>query len=129
MNDLKREQMKKELREEMRAQGYGWIDGKYRKPPEELGFGRRASELSCVDMINSILAYDWYGFSAEEVMQIQEKSRYSYLADYVDVLGRDRVVELIQGQINDIDHILRNVYRDSEGLSYNSIVWKEEVAV
>jgi len=129
MNDLKREKMEKELREEMKAQGYGWINGNYHKPPEELGFGKRASELSCVNMINSILAYNWHGFSAEEIMQIEEKSRYNYLADYVDVLGRDRVVELIQAQIDDIDHISKNVFRDSEGLSYNSIVWKEEVAV
>lgn len=83
-------------------------------------------ELRCIDMINSILAYDWFGETAEEVMQMEERGHYNYLADYVTMLGRDKVVALIQGQINDIAYITRNVHTDSEGLTYNSIIWKED---
>ena len=49
----------------------------------------------------------------------------NYLADYVEALGRDKVIALIQGQIDSIDHIEQNVFADSEGLMYNSIIWKE----
>ena len=92
-------------------------------PEDKIAF----EELRCIDMINSILAYDWYRGGAEEVMQMQERRYHNYLADYVAVLGRDKVVALIQGQIDDIDHIERNVYIDGEGLPYNEIIWKEEL--
>jgi hypothetical protein len=42
------------------------------------------------------------------------------------LFGRDKVVELIQGQINSIKHINSNVHTDSEGCAYNSIVWVDE---
>ena len=125
MNDVLRGLKERELREEMKNLGYGWINGTYHKAPEELGFTKRGSEFACIRMINSIVAYNWYGQSAEEIMQMEEKSKYNYLADYVDILGRDKVVTLIQAQIDDIDHIERDVITDNEGLSYNSIVWKE----
>lgn len=126
MNDMQLDKVKKELREEMNSKGYGWINGTYHKPPTELGYEKRQLEFNCIEMINSILAYDWSGQSAEEIMQMEENSRYNYLDKYVDVLGREKVVDLIQGQMNDIDHIARNVGTDNEGISYNSIVWKEE---
>ena len=91
-------------------------------PEDKIAF----EELRCIDMINSILAYDWFGETAEEVMQMEERGHYNYLADYVTMLGRDKVVALIQGQINDIAYITRNVHTDSEGLTYNSIIWKED---
>lgn len=125
MNDRQREQKEKELREEMKSFGFGWINGEYHKPTEESGYGKKLSELSCIRMINSILAYDWFGQDAEEIMYEEEQSKYNYLADYTDVLGRSRVVELIQAQMEDIHHIARDTFR-AEGLSYNSIVWKGE---
>lgn len=82
-------------------------------------------ELSCIDMINSILTYNWSGEDAEWIMQHEEKAYHNYLAGYVEMFGRKKVVELIQGQINSIKEIKRNVHTDSEGLSYNSIVWNE----
>jgi hypothetical protein len=126
MNDLRLEQAEKQLREEMKSQGYGWINGRYNKPPAELGFEKRQKELSCISMINSIVAYHWFGQSAEEIVQMEENSKYNYLADYIDVLGRDRVVELTQGQIDDIERIARCTFTDGEGISYNAIIWKEE---
>lgn len=123
MTDNVLNQKRTELREEMNSKGFGWIDGKYFKPPHE--YQMRKEELSCIDMINSILAYDWFGESAELVMQHEEKKYYNYLEDYVDMFGRDMVVELIQGQIDDISEIKRNVHTDNEGISYNSIIWRE----
>ena len=62
MTDKQFEQAQKELREEMESLGYGWINVKYIKPPEE--YEVRKEELSCISMINSILAYHWYGEDA-----------------------------------------------------------------
>jgi hypothetical protein len=108
----------------MRANGCGWIDGKYVKPPKK--YKIRATELDCIDMINSILAYNCSGCTdAEKVMEYEEKSWHNYLADYVKELGRVKVVALIQEQINSIDHVDHSVYTDSEGCVYNSIAWKE----
>ena len=123
MNDLQLEQKKRELKEEMNANGYGWIDGKYIKPPKE--YKLRDQEIWCIEMINSILAYRCRGYSAEQVMQSEERSYHNYLADYVEDLGRDRVVELIQGQIDSIERVAVGVGRDGEGLTYNSIIWKD----
>lgn len=83
--------------------------------------------LFAIRMINSVLAYHWAeGETAEELLD-KELNRYkSYLQEYVDKLGREKVLELIENQMNDIDHIARNVSTDSEGLSYNGIVWKNK---
>lgn len=123
MTDKQLEQKKKELREEMNAQGYGWINGKYIKPPKE--YEVRDRELSCISMINSILAYNWFGEDAERVMENEEKAYKNYLAEYVALFGRKKVVELIQEQMGSIRTIKRNVHTDNEGISYNSIVWNE----
>ena len=90
-------------------------------PEDKMAF----EELRCIDMINSTLAYHWFGQSAEEIMQMEERGYKNYLAEYVEMFGRDKVVALIQAQMDDIVQIRRNVFTDSEGLSYNSIIWKE----
>ena len=123
MTDRQFEQKKEELRKEMNAQGFGWINGKYIKPPKE--YELRERELSCISMINSILAYNWFGEDAEQVMQYEEKAYKNYLAEYVALFSRKKVVELIQEQINSIKDIKRNVHTDSEGVTYNSIIWNE----
>lgn len=90
-------------------------------------------ENNCRSMIDSILAYtDWTDdLCPEVVMQREENNYYNYLAKYVNGdeyyrgLGRTRVLELIAEQIADIDHIETDTYTDSEGLSYNTIIWKE----
>lgn len=84
-------------------------------------------ELGCIDMINSLLAYYYRAsyFSAETIMRKEEDRPYSYLADYVKALGRKRVVELIQRQLNDIKAVETNVCTDGEGTTYNSIVWRK----
>lgn len=124
MNDKIHKQKQKELKEEMNEKGFGWIDGKYIKPPKE--YELRNAELCCIDMINSLLCYNCAGYQdAEQVMKYEEEIAYrNYLSDYVELFGRDKVVALIQGQIDSIDSINHSVYTDSEGLTYNSINWK-----
>lgn len=87
---------------------------------------RKSTELSCIDMINSVLAYGEKGLSAEEVLARQENGYHNYLKDYINSLGRERVIELIQGQIDDMEDVDTDVYTDSEGVTYNSIRWKKK---
>lgn len=125
MTDRELEAAKKQLREDMNSHGYGWINGKYIKPPQE--YYLRDRELWCIEMINSILAYSGAGMTdAEAVMQMEERAYHNYLSDYVELFGRDKVVALIQGQIDSIDRVRHCVYTDNEGVTYNSIIWKDE---
>lgn len=119
MIDLQLEQAWKELRDS----GYGWVNGEFHKGTRTQQ--RREKELDCIEMINSILAYNWSGHTAEQIMQMQENSYYNYLARYVKTFGRKKVVKLIQEQIDSISCINKAVHTDSEGNKYNSITWKE----
>ena len=86
-------------------------------------------ELSCREMINSCLIYGndpfrkidkwWYGYGYCER---------SYMSDYEDELGEERVKQLYEEQKFDISQatIHHGVYTDSEGLTYNSITWADE---
>jgi hypothetical protein len=87
-------------------------------------------ELSCREMINSCLIYGsdpfrkitkwWYGHGHCER---------SYMSDYEDKLGVERVRQLYEEQKFDISQakVHHNVHTDSEGLSYNSITWADEL--
>jgi hypothetical protein len=87
-------------------------------------------ELSCREMINSSLIYGddpfrkidkwWYGHGYCER---------SYMSDYEDKLGVERVRQLYEEQKFDISQakVHHNVHTDSEGLSYNSITWADEL--
>lgn len=90
----------------------------------------KITELSCRDMINSVLAYtpNFNSMSPEEILNKSE-----YLQKYVDgksaygiALGKERVLELIKEQMSGIEGIDTDTYTDSEGLSYNSIRWKNK---
>ena len=118
------EQKRKNLREEMRAESYGWIDGKYVEPPME--YKIRQNILSCVDMIDSILCYNCIGYQdAEKVLEQQENRRYNYLEEYVKMFGRETVIGLIQDQIKSIKRIETGTYTDGEGCCYNTIIYNE----
>ena len=87
---------------------------------------RSGLELDCISMINSLLAYDCQGWKkAEAVMQSEEQGYYNYLARFVEEFGREHVLKLIQNQIDDMEKVENNVFTDSEGCSYNEIIWKE----
>lgn len=120
MNDFELEMEKKKLANA----GCGWKNGVYHKGTPEQETRKR--ELSCIGMINSILAYDCRGYSdANAVLEYENNAYHNYLEDYVTELSEDRVLELIQGQIDSIDTVDVDVACDSEGISYNSIKWKE----
>lgn len=82
-------------------------------------------ELSCREMINSMLIY---GSSVDEGGWSFNK----YLATYYKgdawrkpLLTKERVLELIAEQKKSFEKatVLRNVYEDSEGCTYNSCDW------
>ena len=85
------------------------------------------TEKSCKDMIESVLCYEWsVGSSVKDCLDNELYSGYrSYLKQYVDRLGYDRVLELMEDVASKIAKIERRVYEDSEGCTYNSIKWKE----
>lgn len=76
-------------------------------------------ELDCREMINSCLIY---GSSFLE-------TRYS--EPYIEELGKKRVLELYNEQKSDFDKaiVFHNVYEDSEGCTYNSIKWEDEIEI
>ena len=101
-----------------------------RKEARESDDKEKQDIASCVGMINSILAYDHprhiKEVTAEEVLEKQEKAYHNYLDKYVKSLGREKVLELIRGQLEDIDVVKENVGTDGEGVSYNSIRFKKK---
>ena len=74
-------------------------------------------ELDCREMINSCLCY------GDDFL----KSRYS--KPYIQDIGEKRVIELYNEQKADFAKatVLRDVYQDGEGVSYNSIKWADEL--
>jgi hypothetical protein len=109
MTDKQIEQAKKTLPK--------WEAGKktiYTPEQEQL-----KNELWCREMINSILCYD----GPRNIMSNR------YLYDYIKKLGIDTVQRLCDEQIEDFNKavVRRNVCTDSEGVSYNSIIWADEM--
>lgn len=85
-------------------------------------------ELSCRNMINSMLVY---GDKVEEGNYDYER----YLKPYTKkgtwhdgLITEQRLTELIAEQKKDFEKAIvrRNVYTDSEGCSYNSCRWADE---
>ncbi len=74
--------------------------------------------LSCRDMINSILCYH----GTNNIMNNP------YLKRYIESLGTILVSQLVDEQIKDFSKatVIQNVHTDSEGCSYNSIIWGDE---
>ena len=74
-------------------------------------------ELNCREMINSCLCYgEMYNFYGH------------YDKHYIKTLGEERVKELIAEQTEDFKKatVIRDVHTDSEGVSYNRVVWADE---
>ena len=91
------------------------------------------AELSCREMINSCLCYGTISLCYGTMSHFWEEKTWGDgkpLADrYVAKLGVTRVREICKEQEEDFARavVLRNVYTDSDGLSYNSIVWADEL--
>lgn len=88
---------------------------------------REYKEISCREMINSLLCYNYYDIKdAKAILEAERGRHYDYLKKHVDELGEARVIELIEEQRASIFAVLFNVGEDSEGVMYNSLVWKDE---
>lgn len=120
MKDFELDKLKKEFYPILRET---WTAKKQLTPEQK----QTRNKIECIDMVNSTLAYYWDDImTAEELLDFElHHKRISYLKEYVEKLGEECVLQIIKEQINDVDHILRNVFTDSEGLSYNSIIWKK----
>ena len=74
---------------------------------------RTYEEMSCREMIMSCLTYGDNIYANKYVM------------NYIDILGEQRVFELCKEQeeyFNTKCKVMKNVYTDSEGLTYNSLI-------
>ncbi len=91
---------------------------------------RLCEELSCRRMINSCLVYGGIDEFWKESVWRDPKDP-SYAARYVKALGLKRVKELVAEQEADFAKatVYRGYYTDSEGVTYNSILWGDEGGV
>lgn len=73
-------------------------------------------ELSCREMINSCLIYGTDFLNSE------------YRIDYFKELGNSKVIELYNEQLDNFNGsiVIKNVYEDSEGITYNSLIEPSE---
>lgn len=92
--------------------------------PEDLynQFKNEEDELDCISMIHSILTYS-SNHNTEAVLNNK------YLQDYINSLGIDKVKDLVNQEIEEFKNATINtdVYTDGEGVSYNSVTFKDDV--
>lgn len=92
--------------------------------PKELvdKFNKADRELWCIEMIHSILIY-----SSERNPDVIIEDK--YLKKYIDELGRDKVMELLNQEIEEFNNatITKDTYTDSEGVTYNSVTFKDDL--
>ena len=123
MDNTKLEQYENKLYAEMRER-----KAKGEDPFKDADFRRRYEYKNAWGMVSSILAYDWNkndGETAKQLLDWELNDRYhSYLEEYVKLLGYDTILNLIQQEMDAIDHIDQAVFTDSDGLTYNSIIYK-----
>lgn len=83
-------------------------------------------ELSCREMINSLLIYH-----GRDGISMDNYFGNRYLSDYVKELGQDTVDRLCSEQLKDFEKavVYENVGTDSEGVTYNSIKWADEMSL
>lgn len=83
-------------------------------------------ELSCREMINSCLTYE--GIDAFWRVCEWRWGDKSYADPYIRTLGLDRVKEIAAEQEKDFRKakVILDVYIDSEGCAYNSVIWGDE---
>ena len=85
-------------------------------------------EMSLRKMIMSCLVYGNDIFTSICYDACSEYYHKPYADEYIDILGYDRVMEIYNDQKEYFDtkcKIARNVYTDSEGLTYNSLIEEE----
>lgn len=96
-------------------------------------FENEDNELLVREMINCNLCYgeDYFKPIERWIFKKQAYGIKSYAEEDAETIvgGMTRVRELFEEQKADFDkaRVERNVYTDSDGLSYSSIVWADEV--
>ena len=77
--------------------------------------------LNCIEMIHSILTY---GYTEDENEVLESR----YIQKYIPLLGEEKVKELVKNEIEEYKQatINKDVWTDSEGVSYNSVKFKDE---
>ena len=76
------------------------------------------AELSCTEMIDSIICYGEKDF--DKILNDR------YLMSYIQELGIEKVKKLIKGQLDEKPYIIKGVYTDCDGLTYNTMIFKDE---
>lgn len=85
-------------------------------------------ELSLRSMIMSCLIYGEDIFTAVCINMCSEYYQRPYADEYIDILGKERVMEIYNEQKEYFDtkcKVNKNVYTDSEGVTYNSLIEEE----
>ena len=75
--------------------------------------------VSCKSMIESCVVY---GNSADPKKLLADD--WKYMSRYVDSLGEETVLKMIQMAIDGIEENVKDAYTDSEGCTYNKVTWK-----
>lgn len=82
----------------------------------------RYDKLSCISMINSIICYNECNTPEDVVFRYSR----SYLDKYIRQFGLSAVLDMAAEQLSDIVAVEQNVFTDSEGCSYNSLVFRDD---
>ena len=106
-------------RKMLREKGIGWSNGQF-NPPETKQDKELYAELNAIGMIHSFVAYHNWETRNTWVSDY-------YFRDHLQALGEEKLKKLIDVTISRVERVKRNVHTDSEGLTYNSIIWKEDI--
>ncbi len=97
-----------------------------KRMPEDMynAFEKEEREIWAISMIHSILTYsEPSNWTVENILSDK------YMQDYIKELGEDKIKELINQEIEEYKNnatINKDVHTDSEGVSYNSVTFKNE---
>lgn len=84
-----------------------------------------------VEMINSAICYSKYMKERDNIDPASLGRHIYEECEYLRELGqkytRNAIIDMIEEQLNDIDHIEDGTFEDSEGQVYNNIVFVDEV--
>lgn len=81
--------------------------------------------ISCIRMIHSLLIYNYPNATEKDIEHILADK---YLQEHIKTLSREKVRELLAKEIKEFESatVHRDVYTDGEGVSYNSVKFKDE---
>lgn len=80
--------------------------------------------LDCIEMIHSILTY-----APDNNRTLEYVLDNKYMQKYIEKLGEDKVREIANQEVEEYKNatINSNVYTDSEGVTYNSVTFKDDI--